>query len=213
MRRIFAVALLAAACSTTADSGGEIPTIPIIPTIELNKAIDGSVTSTDSATWTLQTPAPIHFVVLVQVISGDVSLDLRNADGTPVFTLAHIPPDTFLSPHQTAGVTTTADAKYSFVFTGTGQFRFEVYNGAPSPEHAPATLSIGDSVTTERLDFPGDIDDFAVTVKTSDTLALLIYTPTPAQLRADFFAPGNEPSAAATASGRRSDPREPPAAS
>ncbi|HKV70299.1 MAG TPA: PPC domain-containing protein [Gemmatimonadales bacterium] len=48
-----------------------------------------------------------------------------------------------------------------------GAYRFLVYPVNPAPETAPAVLAFGDSVSSEKIDFPGDVDEFHTLVSDS----------------------------------------------
>lgn len=61
----------------------------------------------------------------------------------------------------------------SFMDQGRGPYRFFFYRINRAPESVPATLTLGDSLTGERIDLPGDIDEFAYTVPAT-TLASLV---------------------------------------
>jgi hypothetical protein len=55
-----------------------------------------------------------------------------------------------------------------------GSYLIRVNRVNRSPETAPATLAIGDSVTVERIEVPGDIDEYSVSAATSDTVNIVI---------------------------------------
>lgn len=55
-----------------------------------------------------------------------------------------------------------------------GLYQIRVNRVNRSPETAPAALAIGDSVTTERIEIPGDIDEYAVTAPTGDTVNIVV---------------------------------------
>jgi hypothetical protein len=57
---------------------------------------------------------------------------------------------------------------------GTGAYRFLVYQVNPKPESRPDTLALGDSVSGESVEFPGDVDAFRVHVPDS-TAANLVW--------------------------------------
>lgn len=47
-----------------------------------------------------------------------------------------------------------------YTFLGTGPYTVGAYTVSSAPEHVPATLAIGQTVTAERIDRPGDLDVF-----------------------------------------------------
>jgi len=55
-----------------------------------------------------------------------------------------------------------------------GAYRFLVYPVNPAPETAPAVLAFGDSVSSEKIDFPGDVDEFHSVVSDSSGASLVI---------------------------------------
>ena len=54
-----------------------------------------------------------------------------------------------------------------------GPYRFTVLDVDPGPEHVGATLSVGDSVTNEPIDKPGDWDEFTLVATPGRTVSIL----------------------------------------
>lgn len=61
-----------------------------------------------------------------------------------------------------------------FARSSAGPYRLLVYAIDPAPETAAATLALNDSVQTEALDVPGDIDEFTITVPAATAANLLL---------------------------------------
>ncbi|HXO84136.1 MAG TPA: hypothetical protein VN803_01275, partial [Gemmatimonadales bacterium] len=92
----------------------------------------------------------------VQSIGTDTSL-LRQASGTFV-----------LASSGTHRVRVQSSSTY--MDRSRGPYRFFLYRISRNPESAPALLALGDSITGEAIDLPGDIDEFTLTASAS-TLA------------------------------------------
>lgn len=58
-----------------------------------------------------------------------------------------------------------------------GPFTVEAYSINPAPEHVPATLTIGQTVTAERIDRPGDLDVFTFAGQAGRTVNLFAGVP------------------------------------
>lgn len=60
---------------------------------------------------------------------------------------------------------------------GSGPFTIGAYTVDPAPEHVPATLTLGQTVTAERIDRPGDLDVFTFTGQAGRTASLFVGKP------------------------------------
>jgi hypothetical protein len=60
---------------------------------------------------------------------------------------------------------------------GKGAYRVETYTIDPAPEHVPAVLTIGQTITAERIDRPGDYDVFTFTGQVGRTVNLFLGVP------------------------------------
>jgi hypothetical protein len=60
---------------------------------------------------------------------------------------------------------------------GTGAYTVRAYTIDPAPEHVPATVAIGQTVTGERIDHPGDLDVFTFTGQAGRTVSLFLGQP------------------------------------
>lgn len=86
-----------------------------------------------------------------------------------------------LEDHQTTRLDLPATGWYRFVvhgagdgFAARGAYRFAVLPiGDTGPEHVSAALAVGDSVTTESIDTPGDWDEFTLTATPGRELYLI----------------------------------------
>ena len=96
----------------------------------------------------------------------------------------------FLSSGTTAGATLEDHQTTRVELPGTGWYTFDVAGGAgglaerglyrftvrpvdAGPEHVSAALAVGDSVTTEPIDEPGDWDEFTVTATPDQDISIL----------------------------------------
>jgi hypothetical protein len=61
--------------------------------------------------------------------------------------------------------------------SGRGAYRLFLYRVNRLPESRPATLAFGDSVLSESIDLPGDVDEFQVTVAESSGANLVVQLP------------------------------------
>lgn len=57
---------------------------------------------------------------------------------------------------------------------GSGPFTIGAYTVSPAPEHVPATLALGQTITEERIDRPGDLDVFTFTGQEGRIAALFM---------------------------------------
>jgi hypothetical protein len=100
--------------------------------------------------------------------------------GEPVWTFASVSSaasDTTLRDHQTMRLDLPVTGWYHVEMTGfgptRGAYRLLVESLSASPEHVPAALVVGDSVTTESIDTPGDWDEFTVTATPGQDLNVI----------------------------------------
>jgi len=63
------------------------------------------------------------------------------------------------------------DTRYGY---DVGPYRFFLYRINRPPETLPATLAIGDSLSGEAVDVPGDVDEFRVTVASATGARLVL---------------------------------------
>jgi hypothetical protein len=61
-----------------------------------------------------------------------------------------------------------------YTFLGTGPYTVGAYTVSPAPEHVPATLAIGQTVTAERIDRPGDLDVFRFPAQAGREVAVFL---------------------------------------
>ena len=76
----------------------------------------------------------------------------------------------------------------------TGRYRFEIYQVDRRPESVGATVSIGDTLTGESIDRPGDVDEFRFTGLPGEQLQVFFNLADPGgseKLRLDVIAPGD----------------------
>jgi hypothetical protein len=85
-----------------------------------------------------------------------------------------------LEDHQTTRVELPGTGWYTFELNGgggsdveRGPYRFTVLPVPSGPEHVSAALVVGDSVTTELIDTPGDWDEFTLTATPGQELYLI----------------------------------------
>ena len=60
---------------------------------------------------------------------------------------------------------------------GTGPFTLGAYTVSPAPEHLPPTLAIGQTITGERIDRPGDLDVFTFAGQAGREVSLFLGAP------------------------------------
>ncbi|MFL5541263.1 MAG: hypothetical protein ACJ8J0_19910 [Longimicrobiaceae bacterium] len=61
-------------------------------------------------------------------------------------------------------------------FADVGAYRFALLPATRAPEHVPATVAVGSTVTGESLDYPSDVDNFTVTAAPGTTLTMALGT-------------------------------------
>jgi len=108
-------------------------------------------------------------------------------------------PSTSLCTYQSHRFTLPADTVYSVIVSsntrGTlpqthGQYRLAVLPYPVTPETAPAGILPGDTVTTERLDEPGDVDEFQLTAPPGTEFQTWFVNAASGTLRLDALYPG-----------------------
>jgi hypothetical protein len=57
---------------------------------------------------------------------------------------------------------------------GTGPYTVGVYSVSTAPEHVPASMQIGQTLTGERIDHPGDLDEFSLVGQAGREVALFV---------------------------------------
>lgn len=72
------------------------------------------------------------------------------------------------------GTSGTAKVRVQGIGRARGPYEILVYRIDPAPEGAKRALVPSDSVSTEAIEFPGDVDEFALDLATSDTLNLVL---------------------------------------
>jgi hypothetical protein len=85
-----------------------------------------------------------------------------------VYPVVAAPADTSLFAHATGRFHIAQAGTYTLRLSGTepsrvadtGSYRFYLYAIDRRPEHVPAAITPGDTVTGERLELPGDVDEF-----------------------------------------------------
>ena len=100
--------------------------------------------------------------------------------GEPEWTFASVSStaqDATLREHQTRRLDLRVTGWYHVEMTGfgptRGAYRLLVESLGALPEHVPAALVVGDSVTTESIDTPGDWDEFTVTATPGQDLNVI----------------------------------------
>ena len=101
----------------------------------------------------------------------------------PVMTVGSRPGATSLADHQTVRMDPPATGWYTVTVSAgspeTGPYRLAIVPVSTTPESVSPTLAIGDSVTAEAIDFPGDWDQYTVTATPGQTLTVLFGTNAP----------------------------------
>ena len=88
-----------------------------------------------------------------------------------VYPVVAVPTDTALFAHATGRFHIAQAGTYTIRLSGTepsrvadtGSYRFYLYAIDRRPEHLPAAITPGDTVTGEGLELPGDVDEFTFT--------------------------------------------------
>jgi len=65
-----------------------------------------------------------------------------------------------------------------YVFEDQGAYRFSVVPATRAPEHVPATVALGSTVTGESLDYPSDVDEFTVHGTPGSTMEIALQVAT-----------------------------------
>lgn len=112
-----------------------------------------------------------------------LQLDVLNAAGAVVRTLERFGSDTGLLEGPTGRFALPSTGTYRLRVSGVDGFGSQFYRGPyrlalhqidRQPESRPRTFAFGDSVSGERIDGPGDVDEFIVTVPDSSGANLAI---------------------------------------
>jgi len=97
-----------------------------------------------------------------------LQLDVLQSGGTVLHSVQSVGTDTSLFRQATGAFVLPSTGTYrirvqappQYQDHSRGPYRFFLYRINRAPEHAPATLALGDSITGETIDLPGDIDEF-----------------------------------------------------
>ena len=116
--------------------------------------------------------SPNTYLQLDVLASGDTRLGGVSSSGT----------DTSLLRQVTGRFALSTTGTYRLRVSGTrdrtdpdrGPYRLLLYKVNPRPETAPDTLALGDSVSRESIDVPGDVDEWRVTVPDSTGVDLVV---------------------------------------
>jgi hypothetical protein len=115
----------------------------------------------------LEAPVVLGGVVMAQLLGGTT--------GATVYATALNSPGSGVGDPDHYGIAYSYRAQLPYTGTYTirvsgiyqasmakGSYTLEAYTVSPQPEHVPATIQIGDSVSGEKIDRPGDIDVFTL---------------------------------------------------
>jgi hypothetical protein len=135
--------------------------------------------------------------------SAALRLDVIDGNGTSIANVVAYGNDTSFYQRVTGVFALPTSGTYRVRVAGrgstddvdTGPYRFFLYRVQRQPEAAAPSLAFGDSVTTESIDLPGDIDEFTVTVPDSSGVDIgLQFAKAPTigeQLTAQLVAPND----------------------
>src|SRR5262249_21179033 len=101
-----------------------------------------------------------------------LQLDVLQPGGTVLRSVQSVGTDTSLFRQATGTFVLPSSGTYRIRVQSPGEYqdrsrgpyRFFLYRINRPPEHVPATLALGDSLTGEVIDLPGDIDEFTFSV-------------------------------------------------
>jgi hypothetical protein len=109
----------------------------------------------------------IHLEVPSPTIAGPLHAELVSPSGTVLSEAVNYSQDPSFGNHYSARVLLGATGTYRLRVSGgvpwsfaRGAYRVEAYTVNPAPEHVPALVQLGQTVTGERIDRPGDLDLF-----------------------------------------------------
>ncbi|HEU5467107.1 MAG TPA: hypothetical protein VFU75_09460 [Gemmatimonadales bacterium] len=160
----------------------------IPPRFAIGDTVSGETleTSADVDRFVFAGTAGQEVVAYAQAMSGDSGRRLGisiNAPGTPAVT--SLGGDTSLEMQSTGRFTLPATGDYNLTVLGApdllnqhpgfhGPYRFQVHAVNHHPESVPDSLIPGDTVSDERLDYVGDIDEFRVAAPPGQTVNVFI---------------------------------------
>lgn len=122
-----------------------------------------------------------EFNLFLQARSGSAS-DVIHATIPALATTYSVGSDTSLLRQATGRFALPSSGQFKILVYGDdagfggdrGRYRFSVYPINRHPESSPDTIAFGDSVLGERIDFPGDVDEFHVVVPDSSGVTVLV---------------------------------------
>ena len=112
---------------------------------------------------------------------GSFYLSFANAPNGPYFFLYSPTSPDSLNAHRTNRIDLPVTGPYQILVSGDratfplaapGPYTLAVEPVPVGPEHAAATLAVGDSVTNEAIDYPGDWDEFTLTGTPGQSVAV-----------------------------------------
>jgi hypothetical protein len=117
--------------------------------------------------FTFQANTGAEFNVFVQAPRA-FQLEVARPGTDPFALAAAVPADTALYHHSTGRFSASQTGTYvvrvlgsgSHQIADTGRYRVYVYAIDPRPEHVPAAVAIGDTVSGEQIELPSDVDEF-----------------------------------------------------
>lgn len=120
------------------------------------------------------TPGPGGLIAAFYQATATSRLEIVSDSGTVVGPPVEHRADTALFDGTTGRLSLAAGrpvkarvVSYGRTLSDTGAYRLLLYAIDARPEHSPATLAPGDSVMTETIESPGDVDEFNVAVTDS----------------------------------------------
>jgi hypothetical protein len=129
-----------------------------------------------------------------------VRLQAFDAGGNYLAFVDAVPADTGMFEHATGRFSSPTPMMTMRVFgeedhavTDTGAYRLFLYRVNPLPEHVPATMAPGDTVSGESIDVPGDVDEFTFSGTAGEEMNLAFQAlPTSDVLRVDVVNPSGQ---------------------
>ncbi|HEV8398951.1 MAG TPA: hypothetical protein VGQ18_03835 [Gemmatimonadales bacterium] len=117
--------------------------------------------------FTFEATTGAEFNVFVQAPRA-FQLELARPGTSPFASATAVPADTALYFHSTGRFSAFQTGTYVLRMSGsgshqvadTGRYRVYVYAIDRRPEHVPAAIAIGDTVSGEQIELPGDVDEF-----------------------------------------------------
>lgn len=122
-------------------------------------------------------------------------LDVLDPGGTVLTSITSTGVDTNLIDQVTAPLQIQVGGTYRLRIGGVGTnggsnagpYRLLLYHPNPKPESVPDTLALGDSVTAEAIDLPGDLDEYRIHVPDSSGANLVVAFDAAGTLRAQLL--------------------------